>query len=84
MQDNTTEPQLLRGQGFGLSLWMNKARSLAELHAADVLEAVGRIPITSVTELEAALEQLADRETVLVKVRTVNGRDHSRIVVWHR
>jgi hypothetical protein len=56
---------------------------VGEVQANDVLEAVGRTPVASVSELESALEHVADREMVLLKVRRAETQ-RARIVVWRR
>jgi serine protease Do len=55
-----------------------------DLKANDILEAVGQIPVSSVTELEAALERVSDRDSVLLKVRRAEKTRRPQIVVWRR
>jgi serine protease Do len=56
----------------------------AELAANDVLIGVNRRSVSSVSDLEAAIEATAGRENVLLQVRSATDGGRSRIVVWRR
>jgi len=56
-----------------------------ELQLYDVIEEIGRQPVSSVANLEAALQQMPEDQEVLCKVRrVVDGQPQSRLVIWNR
>ncbi len=55
------------------------------LEPNDVLEAIGRTPVTSLDDLEQALAETASRESVVLHVHRVTDDDsHEQLVVWRR
>jgi serine protease Do len=56
----------------------------ADVQVYDILQAVGSQKVTSLTELEAALETVSSREAVLLKVRPAGTEPRTKIVVWQR
>ncbi len=55
-----------------------------ELEAFDVLEAIGRHRVTTVNDLQSALDEAEGRPNVLLKVRSKSDDGRLRIVVWRR
>lgn len=56
-----------------------------ELNVYDVIEAVGRTPVSNVEELDAALNAVGSSESVILKIHrraTTEARNH--LVVWHK
>ncbi len=56
-----------------------------ELQVYDVVEAIGRSPVTSLDDLGVALESNARSESVILKINRANAAEsRNQLVVWHR
>ncbi|WP_010584206.1 trypsin-like peptidase domain-containing protein [Schlesneria paludicola] len=57
----------------------------SDVQVYDVIEAVGRTPVTTLDELNQALEASAHSESVILKIqRTAQREGHNQLVVWHK
>ncbi|OYW13597.1 MAG: hypothetical protein B7Z55_16550 [Planctomycetales bacterium 12-60-4] len=57
----------------------------AEVQVYDILEEVGRRPVASVDELESALVSADTTDSLLLRVRRLNGNSsRPHLIVWHR
>ena len=83
--DQVGQAQTSRGL---LVLSVDKTSSLCQqLHPYDVIEAVGRTPVSTLDELNQALELNSKRESIVLRIHRHNGSEtgmEEQLVVWKR